>query len=102
MSGTTAFDFQDANDGVLTNGATTAAGQVGQAFSFDGVDDQVEILDSPSLDTGTQFTIDAWFKTDDVTKIDPLTGTPTQVIITYGFDDIDTDLLQDIYMSVCL
>ena len=34
-------DIQDSNDGTLQNGVTFAAGKVGQAFSFDGVDDFV-------------------------------------------------------------
>jgi len=36
VSGTTASDIQDGNDGTLLNGATTAPGFVGNAFSFDG------------------------------------------------------------------
>jgi len=84
-----AFDIIDGNDGTLKNGATLAAGFVGQAFNFDGVDDYVEIPDSNSLDTGTQFTIDAWFNTDDVHKIDPGTKSETQTIVMYGFDPAD-------------
>ena len=42
VSGTTASDIQDGNDGTLMNGATTAPGKVGDAFSFDGLDDYVE------------------------------------------------------------
>src|SRR3989304_5996219 len=34
-----AFDIIGANNGTLMNGATYAAGKVGQAFSFDGVND---------------------------------------------------------------
>ena len=35
-------DFSGANDAVLVNGTTFTAGLVGQAFSFDGIDDQVD------------------------------------------------------------
>jgi hypothetical protein len=44
------------------NGATFAPGMVGQAFSFDGVDDYVSIPQSANLPVrGTNsFTIDAW------------------------------------------
>lgn len=54
-----ATDFQDGNDGTL-NGATFAAGKVGQAFSFDGGDDRVSTnLDvQPSAMPST--TWDAW------------------------------------------
>lgn len=55
-----ASDIADGNDGTLVNGATTAAGKVGQSFSFDGVDDAVIVPDSSSLDfsTGMDFSID--------------------------------------------
>ena len=84
-----ANDITDGNDGTLKNGATYVPGKVDLAFSFDGLDDFVEIPDSDSLDTGTQFTIDAWFNTNDVDKIDPGTGSPTQTIIMYGYDPED-------------
>ncbi|MCI0421395.1 MAG: LamG domain-containing protein, partial [Acidobacteria bacterium] len=47
------------NNGILTNGATTAVGRVGRAFSFDGIDDEVAIADDASLNRQS-FTIDAW------------------------------------------
>lgn len=47
-------------DGTLYNGTTYAAGKVGQAFSFDGVDDYVAIPHHPAQNTGAQITIDAW------------------------------------------
>lgn len=72
-----ATDIIDSNDGLLVNGATFGAGKVGQAFSFDGINDQIEISDSPSLRAGTQFTIEAWFNTVDHT-ID-------QCIVMYGW-----------------
>ena len=59
-----ANDIQDHNPGTLANGATFTAGQVGQAFSFDGLDDFVSVPDAPSLDVGTaDFSLDAWIKT---------------------------------------
>ena len=36
------------------------AGHIGQAFSFDGVDDRVVIDDSPSLALTESMTIEAW------------------------------------------
>ncbi len=55
-----ALDSVDGNDGTI-NGATFTAGQVGQAFSFDGVDDYVE--HNTALVNGTPFSISAWVKT---------------------------------------
>lgn len=55
-----ATDSADDNDGTLQNGATFTAGQVGQAFSFDGVDDQVVVSHNANQNTGGQITIDAW------------------------------------------
>ncbi len=61
-------DIQDGNNGTLQNGATFTAGKVGQAFSFDGVDDYAQIPHNSSLDPGTgSFTIDAWIKTTKAT-----------------------------------
>ncbi len=49
------------NHGTLKNGATFGSGQVGQAFSFDGVDDYVEAPDSSLWAFGTSdLTIDLW------------------------------------------
>ena len=49
VSGATACDLVNLNDGMLVNGATTGAGKVGNAFSFDGVDDFVSIPSSANL-----------------------------------------------------
>ena len=57
-----ANDIQGNNNGTLQNGATFAAGKVGQAFSFDGVDDFVEVPNAPDLNPTNQITIDAWYK----------------------------------------
>ena len=48
----TANDFQGTNHGTLENGAAFGAGQVGRAFSFDGVDDSVLV---PSINIGSSF-----------------------------------------------
>src|SRR6266446_2052428 len=42
-----ALDSVDGNNGVLLNGASIVAGKVGQAFSFDGVNDVVSVADAP-------------------------------------------------------
>ncbi|MDT7603227.1 MAG: hypothetical protein QOF61_1224, partial [Acidobacteriota bacterium] len=55
-----ADDIQAGNNGTLQNGATFAPGKVGQAFSFDGVDDLVGVPNSPTLNLTQALTIDAW------------------------------------------
>jgi hypothetical protein len=54
-----ADDIVGSNNGTLEGGATFAAGEVGQAFSFNSVDDFVRILGSTSLQPAT-ITLDAW------------------------------------------
>ena len=54
------FDRQDSNHGTLQNGATFGAGKVGRAFSFSGLNQRVEVPNSPSLDLTNAVTLDAW------------------------------------------
>ncbi len=60
----TAADSVGTNHGSLISGTTYAAGQVGQAFKFDGIDDRVQMADSPSLALTHSMTIEAWVKAD--------------------------------------
>ena len=55
-----AADMAGNNDGVLMNGATFAAGMVGQAFKLDGVNDFVQVAHDPSLNPAGGLTIEAW------------------------------------------
>ncbi|MCX8027655.1 MAG: SBBP repeat-containing protein, partial [Thermodesulfovibrionales bacterium] len=55
-----ANDSVGTNHGTLQNGATYATGKVGKAFSFNGINQYVQVPDSASLDVTTQFTLDAW------------------------------------------
>ena len=50
------------NDGVLQGGAIYTNGEVGQAFSFDGVSGTVSVPDSPNLELTSQITIEAWIR----------------------------------------
>ncbi|MGC2063788.1 MAG: LamG domain-containing protein, partial [Thermodesulfovibrionales bacterium] len=59
-----ANDSVDGNNGALMNSTTYGQGMVGPAFSFDGVDDFIEIPDSPALAIADAISIDAWFKTN--------------------------------------
>jgi hypothetical protein len=55
-----AADIMTLNNASLHNGATFAPGMVGQAFSFDGIDDRVQMPDSESLKLTESLTIEAW------------------------------------------
>jgi len=60
-----ALDSRSRNNGTLRNGATFAPGLVGQAFSFDGVDDSIDTMAAPSADFNfgaSDFTIEAWVR----------------------------------------
>jgi hypothetical protein len=60
--------------GGASNGVAYAAGKVGQAFSFDGVDDYVRIGAAPGLDVGAGggMTIEGWIQPSDPLLIQPL------------------------------
>jgi N-acetylneuraminic acid mutarotase len=61
----TAEDVQGTNNGTLLNGTSFRKGMVGPAFSFDGVDDYVQVPHNSSLNPGTgDFSVDFWMKTD--------------------------------------
>ncbi|MHB8519338.1 MAG: LamG-like jellyroll fold domain-containing protein [Limisphaerales bacterium] len=61
-----ANDIIGGHNGTLLNGSTFTAGEVGQAFSFDGVQGGVVVPDSPSLNfgPGADFSIEAWIRAD--------------------------------------
>jgi len=73
VSGTTVFDIANGINGTLVNGAVTAPGKVGNAFSFDGVNDSVVVPDSNNLDVTTQFTLNAWINPGSLQQ-DPAQG----------------------------
>jgi hypothetical protein len=62
----TAADLMTRNNATMFNGVTFAPGMVGQAFSFDGVDDRVQVTDSESesLKLTASLTIEAWVLVD--------------------------------------
>ncbi|HEY0108359.1 MAG TPA: LamG domain-containing protein, partial [Fibrella sp.] len=55
-----AIDSVGGNNGTLNHGATFAAGKVGQAFSFDGVDDKITVRDAENLKLTSSLTLEAW------------------------------------------
>jgi YD repeat-containing protein len=68
-------DIIAGNEAVL-GGATYGAGRVGAGFVFDGVDDQITVPPSPSLDlgAGNSFTIEFWMNSADVSRSVRLLG----------------------------
>ncbi|MEA3420326.1 MAG: LamG-like jellyroll fold domain-containing protein, partial [Acidobacteriota bacterium] len=60
-SGTNTEDSIGSNDGVI-NGASWVNGYNGNALSFDGVDDWVDISDDASLNMDEKITVIAWVK----------------------------------------
>jgi hypothetical protein len=56
-----ALDVMGLNNGTGMNGLKYASGKVGQAFSFDGTDDYVEVPHSASLNLTSGLTLGTWF-----------------------------------------
>jgi hypothetical protein len=55
-----ALDATGTNNGILANGAAYAAGRIGKAFSFDGIDDYVQIGAQSSLVFTNAFSVEGW------------------------------------------
>ena len=51
---------------IINNAARTAAGKIGRAIDFDGVNDYVSVADANSLDLTTGMTLEAWVQLDTV------------------------------------
>ena len=57
------------NAGTIVNGAArTAAGKIGRAIDFDGVNDYVSVADANSLDLTAGMTLEAWVQLDTVSS----------------------------------
>src|SRR3989344_2227598 len=61
LTTTTAYDRSgQGNNGTLTNGPVPAAGTIGQALNFDGVNDYINVGSGSSLDNLGPMTASAW------------------------------------------
>ncbi len=58
-----AVDALGKNKGIIYGGVTYATGNVGQAFSFDGINDYISVSDSPSF-SSLSFSAAMWIKKD--------------------------------------
>lgn len=76
VSGITASDIQDGNDGTLIGGVTIVPGKVGNAFSLAGIpasDDHVSISNAANLEPQT-LTVDVWVKATGLGDFNDLRG----------------------------
>jgi len=66
VSGTTAFDISDGNNGTMIDGVSISSGIVGSAFNFDGSTGRINAGNPETLNFGTAgpFSLEAWFKWD--------------------------------------
>ena len=66
-------DAVSANHGTLMNGATFTDGKIGQAFTFDGVNDYVQLPDN-SLNINGAFSYSFWIKASNTTDYTIIVG----------------------------
>lgn len=91
-----ANDVVGGHHGSFFNGATTAPGIVGQAFSFDGVDDFVRVSDSSFMPlTSAPRTVTLWFKSDK-----NLVDSPESAMFFYGDEGAGAGFVFSLITSV--
>jgi hypothetical protein len=73
-----ALDIVGHYDGTLLAGATFGTGLVGQAFSLDGIDDDIVVNNTAALNP-TSITVEAWVNPNSVTGL-------ADVVTKWGFD----------------
>jgi uncharacterized repeat protein (TIGR01451 family) len=82
-----ADDSIGGDDGFITNGATYGPGEVGQAFSFDGLSGYAGIPQTANLNPGNQVTIEFWMKPDAANPLSNYQGLVTSDF--YGIEVSD-------------
>lgn len=88
-----ARDSASNHDGTLLNGVTFTSSFSGRAFKFDGVDDYVQVPDSPSLDPTAQASLAAWVYFN---QTPTEAGHPMAIITKSGFGkDLDLQAFGD-------
>lgn len=92
MADGTAGDAASGQVATMRNGTTFAAGQVGQAFSFDGIDDQVDAGDSANDYPSGSFTLTAWIRPTAVAD-----ATQARIIQKYECGGACTNASQSIF-----
>ncbi|MBK7107244.1 MAG: Ig-like domain-containing protein [Ignavibacteriae bacterium] len=86
---TTALDIVGTNNGNIANSPLRKDGIIGNSFSFDGIDDYVEIPNSTSLDIAVEgVTVSAWINlkylpTEMPTGIGPIYDAPQDCYVIY-------------------
>ena len=74
-AGGNANDSAGLNHGTLNGGVTFTAGEVGQAFKFDGLSGYVSVPDAPAL-RPSSFTIEGWIKIQDPNGVHVIVSKP--------------------------
>ena len=89
-SGPTVTDSsgQDNAGTIVGAAARTAAGKIGRAIDFDGVNDYVSVADANSLDLTTGMTLEAWVQLD--------TASPWRTAV---FKEKPGNLVYDLYAT---
>ena len=72
-----ANDSVSGSNGVLKNGAGFSAGEAGQAFTFNGAQQYIQIPKAPNQDVGNQVTIEFWMKADPANAMNSYQGLVT-------------------------
>jgi hypothetical protein len=92
LSGTTAYDRSGSGNNGTTSGAVITEGKFGQALSFDGTDDLIQIGSPASLDNITNFSYSAW-----VNLLGPPENSDARIFAKNigGFDDTGVSLDYD-------
>ena len=84
-------DIQDDNDGTLVSGAGFASGKVGQAFSFAGPNDLVEVGNPANLNLSSGITLQAWVNPSQTPSADDASLTGIFAIVTKWGQSAVTD-----------